>query len=103
MSFGAGFSEQTATVYRGAGKTKTTLGTLSVHVQPLPAEAIRSGAGLFPLGSFHVFYKGGSPSVDVEQGDWMEITGKTYAVLDVKPHTQGMIKYYDYVLEGYNG
>jgi len=103
VSFGIGFSEQTATVYRGAGKTKTELGTLSVHVQPLSSGAIMSGAGLFPLGSFHAFYKGGSPSVDVKQGDWMEIGGITHAVLDVKPHTQGLIKYYDYVLEGYNG
>lgn len=201
MSFGIGFSEQTATVYRGAGKTKTELGTLSVHVQPLSSAAIRSGAGLFPLGAFHAFYDGGSPKmlnvenaitaetitlvgsgvtyifelaqdrikpdslsfsntdpaedftddadgqitgskgstgsydintgigeltlfeapsvapsitdgaytyysdevVDVKQGDWMEIDGVTYVVLAVKPHTQGLIKYVDYVLEGYNG
>ena len=103
MSFGTGFSEQTATVYRGAGKTKENRGTLIVHVQPLSSAAIQSGAGLYPVDSFHAFYKGGSPSVDVKQGDWMEIDDVTYAVLDVKPHTQGMIKYYDYILEGYHG
>lgn len=103
MGFGAGFGEQTATVYRGAGKTKTELGTLSVHVQPLSSAAIQSGAGLYPIGSFHAFYKGGSPGVDVKQGDWMKIDSMMSAVLDIRPHTQGMIKYYDYVLEGYNG
>jgi hypothetical protein len=103
VSFGAGFSEQTATVYRGAGKTKENLGTLSVHVQPLSSTAIMGGGGLFPLGSFHAFYDGGSPDVDVKQGDWMKIGDIMHAVLDVKPHTQGMIKYYDYIVGGYNG
>lgn len=103
MGFGAGFGEQTATVYRGAGKTKENLGTFVVHVQPLSSAAIQSGAGLYPVGSFHAFYKGGSPAIDVKQGDWMKIAGITHAVLDVKPHTQGMIKYYDYILEGYHG
>lgn len=103
MSFGTGFSKQIATVYRGAGKTKENRGTLIVHVQPLSSAAIQSGGGLYPLGAFHAFYKGSSPGVDVKQGDWMKIDGIMHAVLDVKPHTQGMIKYYDYILEGYHG
>lgn len=102
MSFGRGFGEQTATVYRGAGKAKTSLGTMSVHVQPLSAEAIRSGGGLYPIGALHAFYYG-TPSIDVKQGDWMDIDNVRYVVLEVKPHTQAMIVYYDYVIEGYKG
>lgn len=102
MSFGAGFGEQTATVYRGAGKTKTNLGTMSVHVQPLSAAAIRSGGGLYPIGSLHAFFYG-TPSIDVKHGDWMEIDSIRYEVLNIEPHTQAKIIYYDYILDGYTG
>lgn len=107
MTFPGVFPSETATVYRGYGATKTSLGTLSVHKQPLTTREIAAGGGLYPIRSWHCFVDG-ALTIAVKIGDFLQITESSvttdYRVIDVKEHTGGLpIEYSDIIVSGVPG